>query len=263
MDASCETLGQPENLVSEIASGKKIAEQRLVEKYWRGLFFILNKRTNDSDLAADLAQDALIIVIENARSGKIENPAALSGYVRQVGVNLMIAHYRKEKRRNTHVDSDLQLNIPDDSPSIYRFIYSEKILERVQQLINEMSVERDRDILQSYFIQEKSKKEICGKLDISPAHFDRVLFRARQRLKQLVLLKLGDSPGKGTIKEILSIVLIFALIKLFSTSHMNQDKKKNSIMARGFFPSQHLTNKHVNQSTASSFNNHYIERRVG
>ena len=46
---------------------------------------------------------------------------------------------------------------------------------------------RDRAILYQYYVLEESKEQICIKLDLSPMHFNRVLFRAKQRLQKLLL----------------------------------------------------------------------------
>ena len=53
----------PEVLLSEIASGNKGYEQKLVSNYWKGLYFVLNRQSQNPDLAADLTQEALLVVI--------------------------------------------------------------------------------------------------------------------------------------------------------------------------------------------------------
>ncbi|TQV82942.1 RNA polymerase sigma factor [Aliikangiella coralliicola] len=252
MDTSFKTNDLSENLVTQIANGVKAAEQKLVDQYWRGLYFILNRRTNDPDLSADLAQDTFIVVIESARKGKIENPDALSGYIRQVGVNLMIAHYRKEKRRATQTESDIQVYAPDDSPSLYRCIHSEKMLEKVQQLVDEMTVERDRLLLKSYYLEEKDKKDICSELDLTPQHFDRVLFRARTRLKQLILMNISTGSSNPSSQEILSIVFVFIVVSS-GTYEAHYDNSKNfQTLLRDIGGAQHLMGKNVNGFTFNS-----------
>ncbi|MEM7360794.1 MAG: sigma-70 family RNA polymerase sigma factor [Pseudomonadota bacterium] len=178
-------------LVLSIGAGNAAAEQALVEQYWKGLYFILKKRCNDPQLAADLVQDTFIIVISKARNGEIKTPEALTAFVRQTGVNLMLAHFRKENRRATEAYGEVNIEIPDQKSNLTRAVESGQTLELVQQLINELTVERDRDILMSYFVKEEDKGKICERLDLTTAHFDRVLFRARARLKQLVEFKLG------------------------------------------------------------------------
>lgn len=192
-------VNSPEFILSQIGNGHRELEQELVSRYWRGLYFLLFQRTQDSQLAADLAQDTFLVVIEKAREGAIEKPLGLSNFIRQVGINLMIAYFRKENRRCTTTQSDIDVYVPDDSPSLYGQFESQEMLAIVRQLLDELPVERDRKILNHHYIYHKDKREICQALDLSSEHFDRVLQRARARLRQLVYMKLDpdDTLGKG------------------------------------------------------------------
>ena len=181
----------PGALIVRIGSGDLSAETELVDKYWKSLYFILNRRCNDSQLASDISQDTFIIVINKARNGEINTPDAIAGFIRQTGVNLLIAHFRKEARRATDVHGEVSFDIPDDKTNLERAVESRDSLKLVQQLIGEMKVERDRDVLISYYGKEEEKNSICSRLELTPAHFDRVLFRARSRLKQLIDFKMG------------------------------------------------------------------------
>ena len=44
---------------------------------------------------------------------------------------------------------------------------------------------RDRALLIGFYIEERSKDEVCAELGIPPDHFRRVVFRARERLREL------------------------------------------------------------------------------
>jgi len=178
-------------LVNRILAGDSTAEEELVHKHWKGLFFILNRRSNDPQLAADLAQDAFIVVIEKARAGKIEKPEALSAFIRQTGINLMLAHYRKQKRRATDGFSATDIEFPDTKTNISQKVELRDSIEFVRQVIEEMPQERDKDILVSFYLKEETKLDICARLELTASHFDRVLFRARNRLKQIIGLRLG------------------------------------------------------------------------
>ncbi len=180
-------------LVVRIGAGDSDAETELVKKYWKSLYFILNRRCNDNQLASDIAQDTFIVVIAKARNGDINTPDAVAGFIRQTGVNLLIAHYRKETRRATDTHGEVSFEIPDDKSNVERAVESRDSLKLVQQVIGEMSVDRDKDLLISYYAKEEEKSSICSRLDLTPAHFDRVLFRARSRLKQLINFKLGGN----------------------------------------------------------------------
>ncbi|GAB2686962.1 RNA polymerase sigma factor [Aliiglaciecola aliphaticivorans] len=206
-----------EYLVDRIASGETRAEQQLVNKYWKSLFFILKKQSDDDELANDIAQDTFLIVIDSIRNGKIENSSALGAYIRQTGINLLIAHFRKESRRKTEFSDSIDLEYPDPSQSLINSLHSEKLLEIVQQIINELPAQRDRDMLYRYFVYGQTKKVICNEFDLSPEHFDRVLYRARNRLKQLVQHKLDIDFDKTNLTSIFA----FALALQFSASEHN------------------------------------------
>ncbi len=179
-------------MVTRIGEGDALAESALVNKYYKSLHFILMRRcNNDEQLAADIAQDAFIVVINKAREKKINSPEAIAAFIRQTGVNLMIAHFRKETRRATDTYGEVSIEVPDITTNVSRAVESNQTLGLVQQLIEEMKVERDRDILLSYYAKEEEKSSICNRLELTPAHFDRVLFRARSRLKQLIDFKIG------------------------------------------------------------------------
>nr|WP_252729263.1 sigma-70 family RNA polymerase sigma factor [Aliiglaciecola lipolytica] len=196
-----------EYLVDRIASGETQAEQQLVNKYWKSLFFILKKQADDDELANDIAQDTFLIVIDNIRNGKIENSSAVGAYIRRTGLNLLIAHFRKESRRKTEYSDSIDLEYPDTSKSIFNSLNSEKLVQIVQQVIDELPAQRDRDLLYRYFVYGQSKQLICDEFELSPAHFDRVLYRARERLKDVIQLKLGIDLNKTTLTSLLSLAL--------------------------------------------------------
>ena len=82
--AQGETLVSPDVLLERIRNGDKQAEEALVSQYWRGLHYIVNRQTSDAELAADIAQDAFVVVITKARKGEIENAAAIASFIRNV-----------------------------------------------------------------------------------------------------------------------------------------------------------------------------------
>src|SRR5688500_17365447 len=94
------------DLARQIGQGDRVAEQALVARYGPPLHFMLKQRTRDSELALDIRQDALRIVIEKLRAGTLEQPERLGGYLRGVALKLCGAQKRKEARRATTADSD-------------------------------------------------------------------------------------------------------------------------------------------------------------
>jgi hypothetical protein len=53
-------------------------------------------------------------------------------------------------------------------------------------LLDELPTERDRRLLIRFYIDGVDKQQLCRELGLTPNHFDRVLLRARSRLRTIV-----------------------------------------------------------------------------
>ncbi len=172
-------------LVERVHRGESGAEEELFSRYGNGVLFMLQRACGDPALAEDLHQETFRIVLTRLRSRGLEEPGGLSGYLRGTARNLLIADRRKKARRKTEADHDTVVAAADT-----RHGQAQKVLRReeasiVHKLIAEMSAERDRQLLYRFYIAEDDKDEICLDLGLSSLHFNRVLFRARQRFKDL------------------------------------------------------------------------------
>lgn len=170
-------------LVTRIAAGDSVAEQRLVEQFSRGLMVMLRQRTSDWDLAADIHQDAFIVVIKRLRQKGLQNPDGLKSFLRQTAINLLLGDRRKHSRRQTSTDSELIARVASESIGPVQSIERDQLAQLVRDLIAELTVPRDRQLLRRYYLAEESKQAICADLELDPGHFDGVIYRARQRLK--------------------------------------------------------------------------------
>ncbi len=176
---------QSQDLVQRISGQDQAAEADLVNKYERGLKLILFKRTGDAQLAQDLCQDTFVIALRKLRAGELRNPEALAGFLRQIAVNLTIEHYRKEKRYVSQDDGIISLRTPhieQKSAAIDREA-SRAILDSA---LEDLAQPRDREILRRFYLHDEDKSNICNALQLSAAHFDRVLYRAKQRMRQML-----------------------------------------------------------------------------
>ncbi len=174
------------NIVARIKHGSHQAETELVKRYQRGLRFLVKYRTGDEEFAKEVAQETLLVVLQRLRTKSIEQPEKLSPFVLQTARNIMIGQIRKSARRRTEPDS-LQIertasNLQDQTYVAMRD--QEAVI--VQQLLREMSCERDRQILERFYLRDQEKPDICRALCIDESHFKRVLYRARKRFATLV-----------------------------------------------------------------------------
>jgi len=173
-------------LVKRIGQGDRRAEEELVRRYQRGLIYLLRRRTRDPQLALDLAQDTFRIAIEKLRRSPIEQVERVAGYLRATALNLAIADGRKDSRRATTADSDAVDAAADHAAGPFDHVSAEQVQRIVRKLLDELPVQRDREILVRTYLEDEDKSSICEALGVDSAHYNRVLFRAKQRFRELL-----------------------------------------------------------------------------
>ena len=174
------------NLVTLVKRGDHAAETEMVERYSRGLRFLLRRKTRDPDLAEDFLQETWAIALVKIRTDGLENPGRLAGYLCGIANNLVIGERRRVQRQRTAVNSEIIALIPDDSSNPFRHVSRAEVCKEVHKHLDELKTARDREILKRFYVMEEEKESICSRLRVESLHFDRVLYRARQRLKSAI-----------------------------------------------------------------------------
>jgi len=173
-------------LVNRVQNGDQAAETEMVERYSRGLRFLLRRKTRDAQLAEDFLQETWAIALIKLRKKGLNNPGRLAGYLCGIANNLALGERRRVNRQRTSVNSEIIALIPDDSSNPFRHVSRAELCNQVQSLLDNLKKERDREILRRFYVKEEGKDSICKRLDIDGLHFNRVLYRARQRLKSAI-----------------------------------------------------------------------------
>lgn len=177
--------GAPGELVRRIASGDRRAETLLVEKFTRGLLFVLRRRLGDEARVQDIYQDTFALVIQKARDGQIREPDHISGFIRSTALNLAMGETRKDIRRQTYTNHDAVACATAPGLCAYCELEREQKSQIVRDLLEELRMPRDRELLARFYLADEDKEDICQDLDLTAAHFDRVLYRARQRFRAI------------------------------------------------------------------------------
>lgn len=174
------------DLVRRILAGDASAEGELVQRYSRGLLYLLRRLGAPPELADDLHQETFRIVLERLRQRGLEDPAGLAGFLRGTARNLMVSERRKTARRRTDADDESLEQVATPSPSQLSSVLLDEEAGFVRKLIEELPTDRDRQLLLRFYVAEEEKESICADLGLDSLHFNRVLFRARQRFKELL-----------------------------------------------------------------------------
>ena len=185
------------SIVQGIREGNAAAEHALVERYSKGLRFLLLRRTRDESQADDLLHDTFCIALVKLRDLGIEYPERLAGWLRGTAIRVAMNAGRRRQREPHAVDSDAIARIPDREPGQFDHVAREQTVAAVHRLLESMPVRRDREILTRFFVEDQDKEEICRQLGLDGLHFNRVLFRARKRFRKL-LEQSGHSAGLAT-----------------------------------------------------------------
>jgi RNA polymerase sigma-70 factor (ECF subfamily) len=175
-----------DQLVRRIIEGDPVAEGELISRFSRALTFLLRRLTRDESQAEDLYQETFRLVIEKVRGGELREAERLPGFVCAVARNLHLgASRRLGRNRRRQAEPEQTETAPDPAPGQLSSLLARERAAMVRRVLAELRNERDREILSRYYLAEQEKESICRDLDLSDLHFNRVLFRARQRYREL------------------------------------------------------------------------------
>ena len=204
--AETDVSGAPESNVdvrsADRAAVSKSTIESLILKNYAGLRLLLRRRTGDPDVAADLLNEAVCITWEKWQENKIEQPEQIAGYIFQVALNLLRNRRRAMgERPGARADNARLDALADDTTATDTWV-ERQIAARVKRVITSMNTPRDRLILTRFYLEEEDKESICRDLNLDALQFDKVLHRARGRLKDLL-----EAQGLGK-SDLLSVLVL-------------------------------------------------------
>lgn len=167
-----------------------------IAPYLQGVTAMLAKRTGDIHLAWDLTQEVAMAVLLAVREGRIRQRGALPAYMLQAARNMLMARHRKkapETMETLPEDSALwqeHTRLPE------QVVESGQMHELIVDVLDNLPVQRDRQLLRGYYVDGLEKPELMQILQMDATLFDKTLFRARERISEAVRKKMQRSPAK-------------------------------------------------------------------
>ena len=164
----------------------RAAVETLIAKHYTGLRLLIQRRVGDAEVAADILNQAACTAWEKWQSGQVRRPEEIGGYIFQVAMNLLRNRRRSiAERADRRVDPEVLENLPGNADGTDRWL-EKKIAARVKRVLQELNSPRDREILVRFYLREEEKDAICRDLALEADQFDKVLHRARTRLRELL-----------------------------------------------------------------------------
>lgn len=173
------------DLTRRIQAGSRRAETEFAEIFSHVLLLSLLSKTQDLEIAKDCCQQALLIALTKLRAGEIAKPESLPSFLRSTAINVVTVYFRKE-RRYTRLNGALFATSIGTINEAEQEMDGETIRQILNDILDLLKVDRDKEILRRVYLRGEEKDIIRRDLELSAAHFDRVIYRARGRLRHLL-----------------------------------------------------------------------------
>ena len=186
------------SLVEAVAERSELQNQ-LYLRYRRPLLQVFHHRRIDRDAADDLLQRTFLQAIKKIRTEGLDDPGNLGGYLYRTACKLATAYWRGELSHRHENDRELLTNLKDEALSLEERLDHEQLAKHVRDLMDHLPVQRDREVLERFYLHEEPRTAIRESLQLTDMQFNQVLWRARQRFGDILRkagLTLGD-PNTG------------------------------------------------------------------
>jgi RNA polymerase sigma-70 factor, ECF subfamily len=154
--------------------------------HYAGLISLFRRKVGNRELAEDLVNQAFVEALDKLAAHQIADPSRFSGFVYGVAFNLFRNHRRRmENRIGLRAANALLAGLAcDASPSEQH--HEDRVARQIRCIIEELPATCDKEVVRRFYLEEHCKSAICADMGLSPLRFDKILFRARRRLKVLL-----------------------------------------------------------------------------
>jgi RNA polymerase sigma factor (sigma-70 family) len=156
-------------LVSDYINGNEKSLEILIIRHKQRIFSFVLSKVCDREIAEDIFQDTFIKVINTLKRGKYNEEGKFLPWVMRIAHNLVIDHFRRNKRiptfRNTD-EFDIFTVISDEVLNVEKQLIKDQILNDIRELIVELP-EDQKEVLIMRMYKDMSFKEIAENTDVS------------------------------------------------------------------------------------------------
>lgn len=170
-------------LAADVGRGDETAFRTLYETYHPRLFrFALVLSRGDEFLAQDVVQAAFLAAAKKLR--RAESEEHLWNWLARVARQQLARKWRKHQRDLAFISVD---SLSEEFPAAEPDSVLEEILDAALRAIEP----EDRALIEIFYFERRSHKEIAGQLHTTPKAISSRLERAREKLRSLIKRKLS------------------------------------------------------------------------
>lgn len=166
-----------EELVVAIQSGDISAFEQLVRRYQQRLRYFVRRFVASREDAAEVVQDTLFVLYQTIE--RVDTARKVKSYIYTIARHTAISHARRYNN-DTRIDESM---IGDDDVDVIDTLWNEQRKDAIKRVLNRLTP-RYRRVIQLYYLNELSYKEVSAKLHIPINTVRTHLLRAKQALKR-------------------------------------------------------------------------------
>jgi RNA polymerase sigma factor (sigma-70 family) len=180
------------DLIAQYLKGDEAALNQLIKRHRQKVFTSILIMVKDKDISEDIFQDTFIKVVRTLRSGNYNEEGKFLPWVVRIAHNLVIDHFRREKRTTMLRDTDefsILSTLPVYDDNVEEKLIKDQIHADVRKLIEELPFEQKEVLIMRHYAN-MSFKDIA---DVTNVSINTSLGRMRYAL--INLRKLIDKKG--------------------------------------------------------------------
>jgi len=192
----------------------------------------------DVPASEDIAQEAFISAWQKLK--ELHNASSFLPWLRQITRNLARDYLRGQKyRANPAGDIDaMMLSVADPAPGPSEFLAEQEDAKIAAAVIDSLP-EESREVVLLYYREGQNTRQVAGLLGMQDAAVRKRLSRARQSIREELLLRTGDfvksTAPSIAFTSIVSTALLVAAPSTATAGILAGAASGNSMAGKGFF----------------------------
>jgi len=172
------------DIVSRLQAGDAAAMAELYQVFAKGIRFYLCRQVGPQELD-DRVHDAFLVVVQSIQRGELRDPRRLMGFVRTVVRRMVAAQIDREiQNRKESLEIDHGERIADQRANPENSVILRQKINLIREILAEMP-DKDREILDRFYVQEQLPERICSDMQLSITQFRLLKSRAKARFGEI------------------------------------------------------------------------------
>jgi len=174
-------------LVERIQTGQPSGLEQLYGIAKNFTLFLVRQLGNED--VQDKVHDVFVTTAQAISSGKLRDPERLVPFVTTVTRFYTYGQIERRSRSRKSEGNVEELNLADSRVDLEDSTYRQQRREIVAEILDGMK-DRDRDLLERFYMQEQSKEQICREMKLTPTQFRLFKSKAKSRFAKLGAIRL-------------------------------------------------------------------------